>query len=271
MSPSSLLDIVRRTPKNNCGQCGYPTCLAFAAAVTATGVDHGRCPFLDCAGLTFAAAPAAVLDELARERDLALVDHLKTKIAGHDFAAVAGPLGATWSAAQPDALIFTYLGQQVSMSKAVLLMNGLAPSDPRDQILLYNYVERGGGPLPIGPWIGLESLPNTISKVRTLAVYGEEPLARHLAGLNSGQRQTVAGQLGAQAAPVAGAALGLIVPVLPRLPLYVIFWGAEPEDGFTARVKVLFDEQVLTILDLESLVFCAERLAERVAELAAGV
>ena len=35
------LEIVQRTPKTNCGECGYPACLAFAANVAAAGVIEG--------------------------------------------------------------------------------------------------------------------------------------------------------------------------------------------------------------------------------------
>jgi hypothetical protein len=59
------------------------------------------------------------------------------------------------------------------------------------------------------------------------------------------------------------ASLAMIIPVLPMVPHYVLFWEAEPADGFDARVKILFDEHVMDFLDLESLVFAAERLADR--------
>ena len=47
------------------------------------------------------------------------------------------------------------------------------------------------------------------------------------------------------------------------IPQYLLFWEKEPEDGFEAKTKVLFDHHVLDFLDLESLVFSAERMAER--------
>jgi hypothetical protein len=47
------------------------------------------------------------------------------------------------------------------------------------------------------------------------------------------------------------------------VPQYLLFWEEEPEDGFEPKVKVLFDHHVLDFLDLESLVFSAERFAER--------
>ncbi len=39
------------------------------------------------------------------------------------------------------------------------------------------------------------------------------------------------------------------------------------EDGFEARVKILFDQNVMDFLDLESLVFAAERMADCLLEL----
>jgi len=47
------------------------------------------------------------------------------------------------------------------------------------------------------------------------------------------------------------------------VPQFLLFWEEEPEDGFAAKAKVLFDHHVLDFLDLESLVFSAERFAER--------
>ncbi len=267
MAPATPLDIVRQTPKSNCGQCGYPTCLAFAAALTATGIDPDRCPYLDHSGLDLPRAAAGSLDEVARQQDLALVEHLKAKVAALDFKALAEPLGAGWSAATPDSLSFSFVGQEVVMSKTGVLINGQEPEDPRDRILLYNYVERGGGRTPDRTWVGLESLPNTISKVRTLATYCEQVLARVLPGIDEQRLAALQQRLAARPVVDSPAEIGLIVPALPMLPLYILFWDEAPEDDFPAKVKVLFDHRVLDILDLESLIFVAERTAERIAAL----
>jgi hypothetical protein len=63
------------------------------------------------------------------------------------------------------------------------------------------------------------------------------------------------------------ASQGMIIPVLPMVPQHLLFWAAEPEEGFSAGVKMLFDQNVLDFIDLESLVFSAERLADRMAAL----
>lgn len=86
-------ELFKKTPQSNCRQCGYPACLAFAAAVTKGGEDPGKCPFLDPADPDLARREGPKLEQLSRQRDLELVEYLKSKIAGLDFAALAAPLG----------------------------------------------------------------------------------------------------------------------------------------------------------------------------------
>ncbi|OQX19433.1 MAG: hypothetical protein BWK76_04480 [Desulfobulbaceae bacterium A2] len=270
MTPHEFLRLV---PKTNCGDCGQPGCLAFAVAVTRGGANPRQCPHLAPAALEQLGLPAAKpggieqVEHLGRERDLALVAYLQSKIHPLDFCLVAPQLGAVWHAEAPDRLFFDYLARRVAVGKTAVLLDGQPLHDPRDQILLYNYVASGGRSAVTGEWLGLEGLPNSISKVRTLAVYCEarlasryrgrpETLARHCCQLG--------GWVGEQAS---GAAVASVLPVLPRVPQQLLFWDEEPEDGFAPRVKILFDRQVLDYLDLESLVFSAERMAERLCAL----
>lgn len=261
-------DVFQKTPKTNCGKCGHPTCLAFSAAVAKSGEDPAKCPYIELDSLKLDAKGPTELKNLTQERDLALIAHLKEKIASHNFAEIALPLGAEYDPNQPDTLRFRYLGQEVRLSKKEILINRLEPEDPRDQILLYNYVHAGGGRRPERNWVGLESLPNSISKVKTLAVYSEERLAKLFTGKPIGLLLGLGEQLGGEQVSGASGDFGIIIPVLPMIPQYLLFWEAEPEDGFEAKVKVLFDHHVLDFLDIESLVFSAERMAEKFLALA---
>ncbi len=257
-------DILKRVPKNNCGECGYPACLAFAAHVAKSGEDPRKCPYIDLNGLDLAVSSATSLDQLAKERDLDLIQHLKSKLSHLDLAALAQPLGASF---RDSHLSFLYLGQEVMISKDQLLINNSPAEDPRDQILIYNYIHCGGGNLPDDqrmPWVGLESLPNSISKVRTLATYCEEKLAAFFQGRPPEEILALCAPVGGT--PLAGttASAALTIPVLPKIPQQLFFWDEEPEDGFEAKVKILFTANVLNFLDIESLVFTAERLAEHI-------
>lgn len=256
------LAIAKRTPLTNCGQCGHPTCLAFGAAVVKTGISLGLCPFVDLTGLDLSQiTPATPKNQEAA--DLEFIASLKEKIRPFVLADLAPQLGASVKAADPDTLCFRYLGQDVALSKTVVLIDGQEPEDPRDQILLYNYVFSRGNRPPTQDWIGMESLPNSISKIKTLNTYCELRLAALFAALPAEQVWSALQSLGGTPAANHNATLGAIVPVLPMIPQCVLFWEAAPEDNFAAQVKVLFDRHVLTYLDLESLVFSAERLADR--------
>ncbi|MBU0480024.1 MAG: DUF3786 domain-containing protein [Proteobacteria bacterium] len=296
------LAVVARTPKNNCGECGYPTCLAFAASVVSTGTDPEKCPYINLEGLVIETSGVA-LENAAEERDLALVEHLKGKIADLDFAVLAPQIGATYLADQGGTLRFPYLGQDVLLSRLGILLDGADPEDPRDQILLYNYVHSGGGILDIRAkgagdarqssgrniaicgqgdnkadsvpfarreWIGMESMPNSISKVRTLATYGENPLADLFSGRTRQlliEKAALAGGI-----PCSGESTSLAIEfqVLPMIPQRILFWEEESEDGFPAKVKILYDTNALDYLDIESLLFSSERLAERLRDLISG-
>ena len=265
------LEILQRTPKTNCGECGHPTCLAFAAAVTRAGADIALCPYIDLQGFEqYGASNIKDMENLAgqvaEEHDLALVQHLQEKVGPLDFGAIATALGARWQRDNPDILYLRYLGQEVMLGKTKVRMDNQTILDPRDQILLYNYVHSCGGRKPDNTWIGMESLPNSISKIKTLSTYCEQKIAEHLSGKPMHILSDISGQLDGYAGPVdlsSSATSSLVVPVLPMVPQYLLFWEAEPEDGFEAKAKVLFDHHVLDFLDLESLVFSAERFAER--------
>jgi hypothetical protein len=266
------LEFLKRTPKTNCGECGYAACLAFAAAVTKGGENPGKCPYVDVGLLgdefSKAADPASMAASdvagLLDEKDMALVAHLKSKIREVDFSAIASKLGCVWSGAETNILSFRYLGHDVALSAAGILLDGKEAVEPRDQILLYNYIFYGGGIAGSGSWVGMESLPNSISKVRTLRVYCEERIAKFFCGKVGLLRQCAA-RIDAVSRDhqEPGCSAAFQVAVLPCLPMLLLFWDEDIDDGFPPRVKILYNQNVLGVLDLESLVFSSERLAER--------
>ncbi len=45
-TPPSALDVYKLLPRTNCGECGRPTCMAFAAAVASGQTEPQECPIL---------------------------------------------------------------------------------------------------------------------------------------------------------------------------------------------------------------------------------
>lgn len=269
------LEFIKLTPRTNCKECGYSTCLAFAAAVTKGGEDPLKCPHLDACGLgdEFVAAGRETgglsrVAGLLAEKERALAGFLKNRAKELDFSVLAPRLGCQWSGPAVNSLCFRYLGRDVRLSPQGVFFDDREVEEPRDQILLYNYVQYGGGDPLSGEWVGMESLPNSISKVRTLRVYCEERIAAGFCGKTALLTKCVAAIDGvARNVGGQGCSAAFRVPVLPRLAMMLVFWDEDPEEGFPPRVKILYDKNVLSVLDLESLVFACERMAERLLEL----
>ncbi|MGC9022971.1 MAG: DUF3786 domain-containing protein, partial [Dissulfurimicrobium sp.] len=243
------------------GRCGFPTCMAFAAAVINMGAQEDRCPYIE----------KKLCDADAKKHrqeniETALVKELKSRLKGINLAKRADGLGALVIQTDTDPILqLDYLGGEVTISAQGIFDKNGKELDPRDHILLYNYVFSGGNGMLSGKWIGLESFPNSISKVVTLRRYTEEKLAAAFEGDIAGLK-AAANDLGAEPVLPCHADLCLVIPALPKVPIQIHFWDADREDGFEARVKVLFDSRALDFLDIESLVFISERVTETLIE-----
>jgi hypothetical protein len=185
-------------------------------------------------------------------------------VAPLDFAALAPGLGATYGeeAGRPY-LSLPYFGYCLQLFKDELRYPPDALADPWDAILLYNYIASQGQEPVTGTWIAYQSLPNSVSKAKTLARL-EQKLADHFAGKTSHLMEQVQ-KLGGEMTSVGGedADIQAAFMPLPQVPLLLLFWDAEVEEGFSPQVRFLFDASVTAYLDLESMLFLVEHLMER--------
>ncbi len=255
----NVIEIVKLTAKNNCKQCGFPTCMAFAVSVSAGNCAISLCPYIKI--------PQAVSVVSPVDSDSLLLRELKARARAADIASLAEGLGANLVVYQGrPALRFCYLGSDITLSADFIGYETGLELDPRDQILLYNYLFfAGSGPLS-GNWIGLESLPNSISKVSTLRRYAEGRIASFFAGKKE-QLKAACLSINAMPFPDCHADLCMVVPVLPKVPMLLYFWDEDRDEGFESRVKIVFDARVMDFLDIESIVFAAERMVEKLEEI----
>jgi hypothetical protein len=267
MKPVSAIDLYKATPKTNCKECGFPTCLAFATCVIVEKKPLESCPYLT----------EEVLEELGAriheqqsegvyvKRDLYKItsDHIREQIASHDFSAIAEGLGARFVEKDGEPhLRFTYLNHDCLLSKQEIWIEGSPADNHWDNILLYNYVHFSGSEPVHGEWIPIDNIPGHIPKKPELEHGCEQKIASHFEG-KAARLERAASALGARRVEDesnADAALSFLP--LPKIPFFLVFWDAVPEEGFEAKAKVLFDRSVTNYLDIESLVFLAERFAD---------
>lgn len=261
--------LYKLTPKTNCGECEFATCLAFATQVI---VGHGSiesCPHLDRAALEPLRMQLAEQHKsgigVRREGFDKALEFLRSRIERVDFRLAAPSLGAkVLEINGHPALELNYFGRKVCVTAddIVYRAGGGGSLDPWERIFIYNYIIAGAAESS-GIWVGMESLPNSVSKVKSLRAHCEDRLAEAYSGGMERVAAAVARIGGEVSAGAEGADAAAELQILPKLKLRVLWWDEDEEEGFAGRVKFLFDSRVLSVLDLESLLFVCEQLTDR--------
>ena len=262
------IELYRKLPKTNCGDCGLSSCLAFATQVVGFGQELRDCPHLDDATLE------QVTRTIEEQRDKGVFvkkdshkitrEHLREKIRNHDFKAIAPGLGLKYSADNGmETVAITYFGRIVSMSRTGIVAGDAEEFDPWDEVLLYNYIFFSGSKPVSGNWVGLESFPNSLPKRVALEEGCHKRIHQFFAGARP-ELENACRRLGG--APVwdgHNADLAFKFEPLPKMSLLLLFWDEDEEEGFEAQAKILFDATAIDYLDLEGLTFVAEKLADK--------
>jgi hypothetical protein len=262
----TVLELLKALPRTNCGDCGQPTCMAFATRVIKEGEALEKCPYLPPAAQALALSISAQQEkgEGRRRESLAIsLEVMHHKVAPLDFRALAHGLSAVYGEEDGrPCLTLDYFGQSLTVFKDEVRYPAGAAANPWDAILLYNYIASGGKSMPDGTWISFQSLPNSVSKAKTLARL-EKEMAAHFAGKAAQLRRQAAALSAAPAQAAENADFQGIFRPLPRVPVLLLFWDADPEEDFQALAHFLFDAAVGDFLDLESLLFAVEQLMDR--------
>lgn len=276
MKPVSALELYQATPRTNCKECGFSTCLAFATRVIVEKKPLDACPYLDKARKDDLASTIYKQQEhgIYVKRDLykITVDHIREQLKDHDFSAVAQGLGAELIEEEEELFLrFSYLNRDCRLSKRDVLLEGKSTGDHWDNILLYNYVNLSGREPLHNVWIPIDNIPGYIPKKPELEQGCEEKIARHFEGNLSRFKKAALTLSGKSAQDASHADAAFTFLPLPKVPFFLLFWDHAPEEGFTARAKLLFDRSVTHYLDIESLVFLAEKFAETLIEADQGL
>jgi hypothetical protein len=265
----SVLDVYKRVlPKTNCGECGRASCLAFASMVVSEGEPLKRCPHVDPDTLSRAQ------EEIDKQRaegkwtrkDLAAeaLSWARERAASVRTADLPGRIGGTLvERGGRERLELPYFRELLTIREGRVEKAGGQPLTRWEQVFLYNHMAQGGSREPTGEWKGLVELPNTISKVKSMKRHVEDPLIDCFRG-RGGELLEAGRRLGGEdvTGSVSECDAALLLRPLPRVPVLLLFWDEDPEEGYDARVKLLFDETVVEHLDIESILFLSERIRQ---------
>lgn len=267
--PLSPIDIYKELlPKTNCGDCGLPSCFAFATLVVTEKLPLKNCPHLE----------KGILDTYQEQLD---DQHASGKWVKKDIQQDALEWARERSASVriedlPDRIggVLRNDGDTLFLelpyfSDAIIIReDGISKRDGSqlnrwEQVFIYNHIAQGGKAMPRGRWMGLVEFPNTVSKIKSMREHVEIPLQERFSG-HTDELLKAAEAFGGidVTGEINSADVALLFRPVPRVPVMLLFWDGGGEEEFEASVKLLFDVTVTEHLDIESIMFLSERLKQ---------
>ena len=181
------------------------------------------------------------------------------RIAGLDFAKIAGRLGADMAG---DELVIPFFGKPYRISKLGLSDASGKRPDFSVCIVLFKYLLLCPDHDPVDTdWVSFKDFKDAAPFAGAFVNYTEAPLAAHFAG-DLARLKAATRALGGQPPAVDFPYdLSLQFPALPKLPVLMLFNDADEE--FAARSAVLFERRAEKYLDMECLAMVGTQLVER--------
>ncbi|OQX23939.1 MAG: Fe-S cluster protein [Desulfobacteraceae bacterium IS3] len=267
----SVVDLYKSIlPRTNCKDCGFPTCLAFAGMVVSEKLPLKNCPHI---------APDLLeksqkeLDEqyaagkwLKKDMAKDALIWAKERSASMNIADLPERIGGELlkEDGNPVLKLPYFKGFVIIKSEGVFSAEDVS-LNRWEQVFIYNHIAQGGKAMPTGKWKGLEEIPNTVSKMKSMKSHVEEPLIKRFQGRMEELREAAVNLGGADMSrEIPSAEIVFFFRPLPKLPVMLLFW--DQEEGFEAKAKLLFDETITEHLDIESIMFLSERLRQLLCE-----
>ena len=267
----SPMTVVEKTPRTNCGECGYLTCIAFATALTRRKVYYTKCPYFKADEKFIKLIDQFfVSDEKEKKPGISAVTLIEKRLKYKDFKEIASPLGCEYIKENEKEILklryLIYNAKVIKYRDEISVECNKEDFDIWDKILILNYLHFAGKSGISGEWISMEEMPNSISKVKALKRDCEEPLKEFFKGKKELLIERVKALDGKFLDEGCQSDVCFVIKVLPMVPIRVNFWDEMEEEGFDASVKFLFDKNALDYLDLEALVFASEKIVNELIE-----
>lgn len=247
-------ELYKLLPRDNCGRCLLPSCMAFAAAVIRGDKKPADCPGLEAAVL------ARLEEELQPRRGLEAEQQdsaaeLQARVAELDFAALAPKVGACLKG---ERLAVPCLGKDFYI-EADGRISSQCHVNPWIQLPLLRYLLLCRGAAPTGEWLPFAALKEGQAGAALFAKRCEEPL-RRLADEYGEAFFDLLTMFGAceEDNSTADQRAFVLYP-LPLAPLRLSYQS--PEEGLASTLRLYFDRCVESNANSEMLHFLGTGLA----------
>ena len=258
----AYLDVFKYLNKTNCKECGLPTCVAFAVAVSQGSRPITGCPYVSDEAADLFAGIEKISS--ANEEDVRdVVKQWQAEIKKIDLAQAAKRLGLPYKDGK---LRVDMLGKPFYVNQQGVI-SADCHTNPWLSVVLLAYACHGKGVEPKGEWVTLRQLPGGGDWYRLFYQRGEKPLHNIIDNyfdmisfmLSIFQARDVTDEYPAD--------LAMIVYPVPKVPVLISY--SKPEDGLDSNLNLLFDVSATENLITDGLYFLTAGLVtmfERIAQ-----
>ncbi|HXW68795.1 MAG TPA: DUF3786 domain-containing protein [Dissulfurispiraceae bacterium] len=251
----NAVELYKKLPQKNCGQCPGKTCMPFALSVLRGESELSECPHLSVEDAALLKGQVTTSDW--REE---LVLKLQEEVRRLSFPEVAAGLGA---GVRDGSLVLKCLGREFVIGNSGDIRTA-GHLTPWMKILLLHYIRTAGKAPPSDKWVSFSELKNGNLKAAAFKRECEDPL-KELFKRNIRAVSDALAKLGATTAGDFPTDQAWRVDLIPKMPAVILYWPEDPEDNeFDASLKILFDASADKFLDVESLLFLLEGLVKNI-------
>jgi hypothetical protein len=253
-----MIEIYKKLPGTNCGECGEPTCMAFALKVNSAQRKISDCPYVTEADEELLPQKSTVTMDDNYER---VSNMLEEEVRNTNFKEAATAIDGHFEVKNGREIIrLKMMDKTYEVRKEGLFKNDKYCHDSWSKIIIYDYVRRKGARPLTGDWVTLGHFPDTASHVKAFQSKDEGKVAdvfnKNIEGLKMRCKELG----GIKTSGRIKADYVCRFDLLPRIPLYLCFWDADEE--FQASCKLFVDSSADAYIDIEYLAHLVERFVE---------
>jgi hypothetical protein len=241
---NSPVEILKLLDQSNCGECGKPTCLSFAAAVFKGSCQLSECPELESDVIEQYSVKDSGQQSVEQRMEELLVQ-LKQRICQTDLSSAARRLGAEYADGK---LTVQCLGKNVSVDTEGNIITDIHVH-PWIAIPVYKYILDAAGTPASGEWITFRELKGGNDRYPLYQQMCERPL-RNVADtyteLFDDMLHVFRGKRIDYHYP---ADISIVLHPLPRVPVLICY--SAPEDGLESSLTIFYDSTAEENLDIE--------------------
>lgn len=244
---NNAMEVFKLLKKNNCKDCGKPTCLAFAGAVFLGQSTLIECPHLGSEIIEkYGTEKNVKMNELEKEYIDKLVS-FKKEIENTDLESRAEPLGGRF---ERDKLIIKVMGKDFAVDRSGNLSSDIH-INPWLTIPFYEYILRSEGLDLTSKWVPLRELKLGADWDNFFKHKCEKPLKAVADNYTNFFEDIIKLFNGKMVKNHYDADITLILSPFPKVPILICY--NEPEDGLESDLNLFFDETASQNLGVELL------------------